>query len=135
MNKNPRDHTLGNLRTLCSECHKAIHHSPDPPEIRADGQGGEPDEETGEGDVNLLADVIETQKREIQRLREQCADREHVSEARVYLDRLEDELHSETCDRARVESFLEDAQQAIDDALGGNDVETTSPDRAHRPVE
>ena len=84
----------------------------DPREART-----EPDR-TGDGEVNELADVVEEQKQEIQRLREQTVDRELVSETKVILSRIEDELQSETGSRDRIETLVEDALTTVDNALG-----------------
>ena len=73
---------------------------------------------TGDGEVNELANVVEEQKREIQRLREQTVDQESVSETKVILSRIEDELQSETGSRDRIKMLVEDAQTAVDNALG-----------------
>ena len=73
---------------------------------------------TGDGEVNELADVVEKQKREIQHLREQNVDREFVSETKLILSRIEDELQSEGGSRDRIKMLVEDAQTALDNALG-----------------
>jgi len=74
---------------------------------------------TGDGEVNELAEVVEEQKRTIERLRERDVDRELISETKRTLSLIKDELNSDVSSRDRIEMLVENAQTTLDEALGG----------------
>ncbi|WP_331233938.1 Lrp/AsnC family transcriptional regulator [Natronorarus salvus] len=70
-----------------------------------------------DSEVNEFTETVEIKKQEIRRLREQSAEHECLSDIKVVLSHIKDELHSETSSHDRIMTLVEEAQTAVDDAL------------------